>query len=83
MAVAGAALVASLWAAGGALGGSEPVSAAGSVYRVRPGDTLWDLARGQVGPEGDPRPLIAEIREANGLASAQLVPGQPLLVPDP
>ena len=83
MAVVVGVLTAALWAAGGALGGSEPLSAPGSVYRVRPGDTLWDLARRQVGPEGDPRPLIAEIREANGLASATLIPGQALLVPGP
>jgi LysM repeat protein len=74
-------LTAALWAAGGALGGSEPLSAPGSVYRVRPGDTLWDLARRQVGPEGDPRPLIADIRALNDLSSPALRPGQVLVVP--
>jgi LysM repeat protein len=74
-------LTAALWAAGGALGGSEPVSPAGSVYRVRPGDTLWDLARHRVGPEGDPRPLIADIRALNHLSSPALRPGQVLFVP--
>ena len=74
-------LSAVLWAAGGALGGSEPLSAPGSVYRVRPGDTLWDLARRQVGPEGNPRPLIADIRAVNDLSSPALHPGQVLVVP--
>jgi LysM repeat protein len=74
-------LSASVWAAGGALGGSEPLPAPGSVYRVRPGDTLWDLARRQVGPEGDPRPLIADIRALNELSSPALHPGQVLAVP--
>lgn len=81
MAVVVGALVAALWAAGGALGGSEPLTAAGSVYRVRPGDTLWELARRQVGPEGDPRPLIADIRALNDLSSPALRPGQLLAVP--
>lgn len=75
-----AALVASLWATGHAVGGSEPVPA-GSLYRVRAGDTLWDIARGRVGPEGDPRPLVADIREANALGTAPLEPGQSLVLP--
>ena len=76
------AVLAALWAAGGALGGSEPLPEAGSsLYRVRPGDTLWDLARREVGPEGDPRPLIADIRALNDLSSPALRPGQVLAVP--
>jgi LysM repeat protein len=74
-------LTAALWAAGGALGGAEVVGSAGSIYRVRPGDTLWELARRQVGPEGDPRPLIADIRALNDLSSPALRPGQVLAVP--
>jgi LysM repeat protein len=68
-----------LWAGGRAAGGSEPTS--GVMYRVRAGDTLWDLARRQVGPEGDPRPLIADIRGLNDLSSPILRPGQVLVVP--
>ena len=49
---------------------------------VRPGDTLWEIARAVVGPEGDPRPLVERIREANGLDPRQtLLPGTPLVVP--
>ena len=73
-------IAAALWSAGGALGGSDPLPV-GSTYRVRPGDTLWELARREVGPEGDPRPLIYEIRALNDLTSPALRPGQVLAVP--
>jgi LysM repeat protein len=79
--VALVAIVAGLVLAGGrALGDSDPVPAA-ERYRVRSGDTLWAIARREVGPEGDPRPLIADIREANGLATSALRPGQVLALP--
>jgi LysM repeat protein len=75
------ALVAGLLMAGGrALGDSESVPA-GQRYRVRSGDTLWAIARREIGPEGDPRPLIADIREANGLVTSALRPGQVLALP--
>jgi nucleoid-associated protein YgaU len=47
---------------------------------VQPGDTLWGIAS-SVDPGTDPRGLIAEIREANGLARSGLVPGQVLHIP--
>lgn len=47
---------------------------------VQPGDTLWGIASA-VDPGADPRALIAEIREANGLSQSGLVPGQVLQVP--
>jgi nucleoid-associated protein YgaU len=47
---------------------------------VAPGDTLWGIAS-QIDPGADPRALIAEIRELNGLAQSGLVPGQVLVVP--
>ena len=47
---------------------------------VQPGDTLWAIAS-SVDPGADPRALIAEIREANALTDAGLVPGQVLQVP--
>ncbi|HEV3474659.1 MAG TPA: LysM peptidoglycan-binding domain-containing protein [Actinomycetota bacterium] len=50
-------------------------------YVVRPGDTLWDIARARVGLEGDPRPLIADIREANQLGTAVLPAGRVLVLP--
>ena len=47
---------------------------------VQPGDTLWGIAS-SVDPGADPRGVIAEIRELNGLAQSGLVPGQVLQVP--
>lgn len=68
-----------LWAAGQALSAAEqaPVER----YRVRDGDTLWAIARRRVGPAGDPRPVVADIREANGLATSALESGQTILLP--
>ena len=76
-------LMGTLWAAGQALGGSDqvPGRSGGDRHRVQAGDTLWAIARREVGPEGDPRPLVADIRESNGLGNAVLVPGQTLIVP--
>jgi nucleoid-associated protein YgaU len=49
---------------------------------VRPGDTLWEIARAVVGPEGDPRPVVERIRDANRLGPSQgLLPGMSLIVP--
>lgn len=47
---------------------------------VQPGDTLWGIAAA-MDPGADPRALIAEIRELNGLTQSGLVPGQVLVVP--
>lgn len=47
---------------------------------VQPGDTLWGIAAA-IDPGTDPRALIAEIREMNGLTQSGLVPGQVLVVP--
>lgn len=47
---------------------------------VAPGDTLWEYAE-SAAPGADPRPVIAEIKAVNDLASATLQPGQLLVVP--
>ena len=47
---------------------------------VQPGDTLWGIASA-LDPGADPRALIAEIRQANGLTQSGLIPGQVLQVP--
>jgi hypothetical protein len=48
---------------------------------VAPGQTLWDIAR-QVAPDEDPRVVIDEIVDLNGLSSAGAIrAGQPLYVP--
>jgi len=49
-------------------------------YVVRPGDTLWSIARRTGGGE-DPRPLVDAIAESNHMDAERLVPGQTLLIP--
>jgi nucleoid-associated protein YgaU len=56
--------------------GSTPV-----VRVVRPGDTLWGIAREIVGPEGDPRPVVTELRELNELEGRVLPAGVRLALP--
>ncbi|HHW54327.1 MAG: LysM peptidoglycan-binding domain-containing protein [bacterium] len=51
------------------------------VVVVKPGDTLWSIAREHMGQEGDPRRLIYEIGRLNGLQSSLIYPGQTLLLP--
>lgn len=72
-----------LLVAGAASGRTEgPAGGSGGrVHVVAQGDTLWDLARGVVGPEGDPRPVIQEIRELNDLGTGPIVPGLRLEIP--
>lgn len=41
------------------------VNSFGSAVVVQPGDTLWSLAR-KVHPNGDVRPLVAELARAHG-----------------
>jgi nucleoid-associated protein YgaU len=48
-------------------------------YVVRPGDTLWSIARRII--DGDPRALVDAIQAANGADPGALVPGQVLLIP--
>ena len=46
---------------------AEP--AAGHVYVVQPGDTLWSIAA-EIGPDRDPRAVVDALREANGGGAA-------------
>jgi nucleoid-associated protein YgaU len=50
----------------------EAVSA-GRTHVVRPGDTLWAIAR-KIKPEGDPRPVVDELARRTG--GRPLQPGQ-------
>jgi Tfp pilus assembly protein FimV len=50
-------------------------------YVVRPGDTLWSIAR-QVAPGRDPRPVVDALVKANHL-HGDLQAGQELSVPVP
>lgn len=45
------------------------------------GETLWSIAGEVAGPDEDVRAVISTVRRINELTSANLVPGQTLLVP--
>ncbi len=51
-----------------------------STVMVQPGDTLWTLAE-RVDPAGDPRVVVAQIKQANALSSSSITPGQVLAIP--
>lgn len=50
----------------------------GQVYVVRPGDTLWGIAAGLVGPAGDPRPAVERLAKLNRVQDGVIRPGQKL-----
>jgi nucleoid-associated protein YgaU len=60
---------------GGGGGSSDP-----RTYVVRPGDTLWAIAR-RAEPSVDPRIVVDAIAAANDVDAGALVPGQQLAVP--
>lgn len=47
---------------------------------VQSGQTLWGIAL-EVAPGHDPRLVISQIRDLNGLGTRLIVPGQTLIVP--
>lgn len=51
-------------------------------YVVVEGDTLWGIASGVTGPDEDVRNVISDIREASGLRTSVIHPGQILLIPE-
>lgn len=51
-------------------------------YRVRPGDTLWDLAA-QIPGIGDRREAVHKLKALNGLGGGSLQIGQILQIPAP
>lgn len=63
-----------------AFGQGGPSAAQQRVVVVRPGDTLWGIAR-QVEPGIDPRETVHRIAEANGVDPGALFPGQALVIP--
>jgi len=63
-----------------ATGAAAPMSpASAQVWIVRPGDTLWAIARA-LDPRADPRPLVDRLdREIGG---GSLYPGERIAIPD-
>lgn len=58
-----------------ARGGSVPAAAAArTTYRVRPGDSLWSIARRH-------NTSVERIRDANRVTGSRIVPGQVLVIP--
>jgi LysM repeat protein len=53
---------------------SSPPATSGSVYEVRRGDTLYDIAR-HFGTS------VTAIKRANGLSGSRIYPGDVLLIP--
>lgn len=49
---------------------------------IRPGDTLWDVAR-RIAPGSDPREVVAQIRRMNDLSGSAVQVGQQILLPAP
>jgi nucleoid-associated protein YgaU len=47
---------------------------------VRPGDTLWSIARSVAG-DADVRAVVDELQSLNGLQDSAIAPGQVLLLP--
>ena len=62
----------------GAGGGADTRSA--RTYVVRPGDTLWSIAR-RSSPSVDPRLVVDAIASVNRVDPGALVPGQELSIP--
>ncbi|MUK02078.1 LysM peptidoglycan-binding domain-containing protein [Vibrio cholerae] len=59
---------------------SVPASSSTVEINVSAGETLWDLAV-QYAPERDPRDVVAEMVELNGLLSSTVQAGQSIAVP--
>jgi hypothetical protein len=48
---------------------------------VQAGDTLWGIARGLVGSEGDPRPVVDSLVRLNQVSDGLIFPGERLRLP--
>lgn len=71
-------LAAALYAGADSEAGTRPVS-----HTVAPGDTLWSIVTSRYPSTEDPRPVIEEVREMNGLENYRVQPGLRLEIPRP
>lgn len=60
--------------------GGDAEARSARTYVVRPGDTLWSIAR-RSSPSVDPRLVVGAIASANQVDPGALVPGQELSIP--
>ncbi len=60
---------------------SDAASITEQHYTVRAGDTLWNVARRSYPGNLDTRQLVFRIERRNGLASADIHPGEALVLP--
>ena len=60
--------------------GLGPAAGAARTYVVRPGDTLWSIAK-RSSPSTDPRVVVSAIAATNHVDPGALVPGQQLTIP--
>lgn len=58
----------------------DPLVGPAPTVVVRPGDTLWGIAR-QAMPRRDGQDAVAELRHLNGLRGYDLQPGEVLVLP--
>jgi LysM domain len=79
--VTGTAVVLGLSALAGRAGAGDARAPARGFYEVQVGDTLWGIARGLVGSEGDPRPVVDSLVRLNHVQGGLIFPGERLLLP--
>jgi nucleoid-associated protein YgaU len=79
--VTGIAIVCLRASPGSAEPGRPPILSATHTtrYVIRPGDTLWSIAR-RLDPSEDPRRVVDAIVVRNGIDPAHLVPGQAIVI---
>ncbi|MGQ0463841.1 MAG: LysM peptidoglycan-binding domain-containing protein [Sporichthyaceae bacterium] len=67
---------------GSSANGADSVAGSGSHASVvvQPGQTMWGIARAAA-PDRDPRVVVSEIRELNGIPTTEISAGQVLLLP--
>lgn len=63
-----------------AAAGTSSPAPQGTVTTVRPGETLWTIAK-RLDPGHDPRALVQRLRSLNGLSTGAVQAGQQLRVP--
>jgi LysM repeat protein len=81
IAVAGLSLVVTLPALSSTqLHAAKPVTY--TTITVKSGDSLWAIAAGRVGSDGDVQSMVDEIVAVNHLDGAALNPGQRLRIPE-